>query len=125
MRRLLIMDAIETYRNAVLIFNPVAGKLRRDRERFIERSKGALAKAGLRPEFWPTTEVGAATELARKAVQIGADLILTAGGDGTINEVANGMIGSQVPLGILPAGTANVLAMELGLGSNLERAAAK
>jgi diacylglycerol kinase (ATP) len=49
-------------------------------------------------------------------------LILVLGGDGTINEAANGMIGSQAHLGVLPSGTANVLAMELGLGSNLERA---
>ena len=44
------------------------------------------------------------------------------GGDGTINEVVNGMVHSHVPLGVLPAGTANVLAMELNLGSRLERA---
>ena len=44
------------------------------------------------------------------------------GGDGTINEAMNGMTGSKIPLGILPGGTANVLAMELGLGSNLEKA---
>jgi diacylglycerol kinase (ATP) len=44
------------------------------------------------------------------------------GGDGTINEAMNGMIGSDVALGVLPGGTANVLAMELGLGSGLERA---
>jgi len=50
-------------------------------------------------------------------VREGADLILVLGGDGTINEVVNGMIGSDVPLGMLPGGTANVLAMELGLGS--------
>lgn len=60
----------------------------------------------------------------------GADLILVLGGDGTVNEVVNGMtggipggkLGSDVPLGVLPGGTANVLAMELGLGSRLERA---
>jgi diacylglycerol kinase family enzyme len=63
-------------------------------------------------------------------VRDGADLILVLGGDGTINEVINGMhggavgglLGSDVHLGVLPGGTANVLAMELGLGSNLERA---
>jgi diacylglycerol kinase (ATP) len=55
-------------------------------------------------------------------VREGADLILVLGGDGTINEVVNGMIGSDVPLGMLPGGTANVLAMELGLGSKLGRA---
>ena len=47
------------------------------------------------------------------------------GGDGTINEAANGMVGTQVPLGVLPGGTANVLAMELGLGWRLERAAGR
>jgi YegS/Rv2252/BmrU family lipid kinase len=50
-------------------------------------------------------------------------LILAAGGDGTINEVVNGMAHSNVPLGILPAGTANVLANELGIGTTMERAA--
>lgn len=52
----------------------------------------------------------------------GADLILVLGGDGTINEAVNGMVGSKAHLGVLPGGTANVLAMELGLGSRLERA---
>jgi diacylglycerol kinase (ATP) len=47
-----------------------------------------------------------------------------AGGDGTINEAVNGMVHSGVPLGILPAGTANVLANELGIGKTMERAAA-
>lgn len=61
--------------------------------------------------------------MAARALASGADLILAFGGDGTINEVANGMIGSRVPLGILPGGTANVLAMELGLGSRARRAA--
>jgi diacylglycerol kinase family enzyme len=63
--------------------------------------------------------------MAREHIERGADLIVAAGGDGTINEVAEGMIHSHVPLGILPAGTANVLAMEMELGSKLERAAEK
>ena len=70
----------------------------------------------------PTEAAGHATELARDAVAAGADLVLVLGGDGTINEVANGMIPSRVPLGVLPGGTANVLANELGLGNPLERA---
>jgi diacylglycerol kinase (ATP) len=77
-----------------------------------------------------TYSAGHASELASLAVRDGADLILVLGGDGTINEVVNGMhggavgglLGSDVHLGVLPGGTANVLAMELGLGSNLERA---
>jgi len=71
----------------------------------------------------PTTGRGTATDIARDAVERGADLILVAGGDGTINEVVNGMAHSGVPLGILPAGTANVLATELGAGKTMEQAA--
>jgi diacylglycerol kinase (ATP) len=66
---------------------------------------------------------GSAGEIARGCIKRGADLILAAGGDGTINEVVNGMAHSNVPLGILPAGTANVLANELGIGNTMERAA--
>jgi diacylglycerol kinase (ATP) len=61
--------------------------------------------------------------LARGWTAYGVGLIVAAGGDGTINEVAEGMLHSAVPLGILPAGTANVLAMETGMSSNLEAAA--
>jgi len=81
-----------------------------------------LKKVGIVAELTPTAAAGHATELAREAVAAGADLILVLGGDGTINEVANGMIPSRVPLGVLPGGTANVLANELGLGNGLERA---
>jgi diacylglycerol kinase family enzyme len=66
-----------------------------------------------------TDAAGHATELARDAVKQGSDLVLVLGGDGTVNEVANGLAYSGVPLGVLPAGTANVMAMELGLGSHL------
>jgi diacylglycerol kinase (ATP) len=63
-----------------------------------------------------------AGELAREAIGRGADVVLVLGGDGTVNEVLQGMAQSSVPLGVLPGGTANCLAMELGLGSRLERA---
>ena len=74
-------------------------------------------------EAIPTTGPRSAGQLAAGALDRGADLILVAGGDGTINEVVNGMAGSEVPLGILPAGTANVLASELRLGGSMEKAA--
>jgi len=72
----------------------------------------------------PTTGPGSASEIARQAILGGTKLIVAAGGDGTLNEVAGGMVASSVPLAILPAGTANVLATELVLGRDLERAAA-
>ena len=71
----------------------------------------------------PTTGPRTAGGIAREHIGRGAGLVVVAGGDGTINETAEGMVHSQVPLGILPGGTANVLAMEMKLGSRLERAA--
>jgi diacylglycerol kinase (ATP) len=71
----------------------------------------------------PTDGPGRAGEMARRAIAAGADLILVLGGDGTVNEVLQGMVFSGVPLGVLPGGTANCLAMELALGSNIEKAA--
>ena len=71
----------------------------------------------------PTTGPRTAAAIAQEYAGRGADLVLAAGGDGTINEVAEGLVHTAVPLGILPAGTANVLANEMKLTSRLERAA--
>ena len=71
----------------------------------------------------PTTGPGTAGAIARTHIEDGASLIVAAGGDGTINEVVEGMVHSHVPLAILPGGTANVLAMEMKLGGRLERVA--
>jgi diacylglycerol kinase family enzyme len=56
-----------------------------------------------------------ATELARHAAQRGAKVVITAGGDGTVNEVANGLLGSDTALGVLPTGTTNVWARQMGI----------
>ena len=71
----------------------------------------------------PTTGPNMAGAMARAHIAGGADLIVVVGGDGTINEAAEGMIGTEVPLAVLPAGTANVLATEMKLGGNLEKVA--
>jgi YegS/Rv2252/BmrU family lipid kinase len=111
------------FRQPVLIYNPAAGALRRNPDRILQRTIAALAHGEIVPRFLPTSAPGHADSLAREAVRQGADLVLVLGGDGTINEVVQGLIDSNVPLGVLPGGTANVLAMELGLGSRLEAAA--
>ena len=72
-----------------------------------------------------TAGPGDAGGIARRHVARGANLIVAAGGDGTINEVVEGMVHSRVPLAILPAGTANVLASEMKLGTGLEQAAGR
>ena len=115
--------SIANYRQPVLIYNPTAGKFRRDPEGILQSITGILSGAGWQVQPLATEAPGDATRLAREAVEKGADLILVLGGDGTINEVVNGMAHSSAVLGVLPGGTANVFAMESGLGSRLERAA--
>jgi diacylglycerol kinase family enzyme len=77
-----------------------------------------LREAGHNLTPAPTTGPRTAGLIARAQIERGADLIVVAGGDGTINEALDGLAGSGVPLGILPAGTANVLAMEMKLGGD-------
>jgi YegS/Rv2252/BmrU family lipid kinase len=114
---------IATYQNAFLIYNPFAGKLIRKRDQLLQRTIEVLAARGHRVTPVPTTGPRTAAAIARDCIARGADLILSAGGDGTVNEVLNGMVQSHVPLAVLPAGTANVLAVELEIGKRLIRAA--
>lgn len=113
---------IVLFQNTHLIYNPAAGQIRRHPER-LQRSIRILKEAGCRVTAHPTTGPHDATRLAREAVCAKASLIVVAGGDGTINEALNGMAGSAATLAALPAGTANVLCRELGLGVRMERAA--
>jgi len=76
---------------------------------------GALRGLGYDVEELETDAPGAATRLAREAVAAGFDVVCAVGGDGTVNETINGLAGSDVPLAIIPTGTVNVLAMELGI----------
>lgn len=107
-------------RRACLIHNPKAGPLtgKADWDRFV---------APLRADGWelaimPTRRAGDGEAIARMALADGAEAILVAGGDGSLNEVLPVLVGTDVPLGILPVGTANVLARELGVGTDLNRA---
>jgi diacylglycerol kinase (ATP) len=95
----------------------------RRRSHALQHCVQRLTSHGIAVEAVPTRGPRSASEIAREIAAGNPDLILVAGGDGTINEVVNGMAGSQVPLGILPAGTANVLANELGMARNMEQAA--
>jgi YegS/Rv2252/BmrU family lipid kinase len=111
-------------KRAAILYNPVARGLVH-REHSLQRSVQTLASRGIEARLIATTGPGSAGAQALHQIEAGCDLIVAAGGDGTINEVANGMLHSSVPLAILPGGTANVLAREMRVPLRLERAAAQ
>ncbi|MGF1678712.1 MAG: diacylglycerol/lipid kinase family protein [Candidatus Methylacidiphilales bacterium] len=97
-----------------IIFNPAAKGERS------KRSLPRLHEAFREADFCETSGPGHATELAASAADE-YDTVIAAGGDGTINEVVNGMAGREAKLGVLPVGSVNVFAMELGLPMSLDR----
>ena len=110
-------------KKGTLIYNPVAGRRPAERGREIRAAAEVLRQAGLEIDLAPTARPAMAHELAQEAVLNGADVVLACGGDGTINEVINGLAPGRVPLGILPGGTANILARELRIPLHPVRAA--
>jgi YegS/Rv2252/BmrU family lipid kinase len=115
----------QSLHNIGIVYNPFAGGLRGSKHTRLDDAVKVFLRAGHRVELYATPGPNKAGELARHAIEQGCNLILAAGGDGTINEAVNGMAGSQVAFGALPAGTANVLANEVGLSNRPDRAAAQ
>ncbi len=105
----------------VLIINPAAKGMS---EKKIGRACRFLESKGCKVEKAFTTRKGEATDIAKDAAEKAASLIIAAGGDGTINEVVNGVAGSEVPVAILPLGTTNVLAKELDIPEDVTDAMA-
>ncbi len=100
-------------RKAVLIYNPSSGRASRDRLRHIEAAAATLRSAGVEAMLLATLGPGAAGEQAREQIVAGADTVFACGGDGTIHEVLQGMIGTDAALGVIPLGTANALAFDM------------
>ena len=103
----------------VLISNPTA---KRASDRKIAQASRYLMSKGYKVEVLFTEQKGNAGSLAREAIGEIPSLIIAAGGDGTFNEVINGIAGSEIPMAILPLGTTNVLAKEIGIPENVEGA---
>src|SRR6202040_233566 len=98
--------------STLIILNPAAHSERAQRKRAQVES---LARDCV---VCSTTRIGEAELMARRGIEEGFEKIVAAGGDGTINEVVNGLAGSAATLGLLPIGTVTVFAMELGLPSH-------
>jgi len=109
-------------RKATLISNPRTGRYN-SRRIPIEHIASLLRSRGVEVDLRPTTAPHDATQIAARAARNGSSEIIVAGGDGTINEVIQGVAGTKARLGIIPRGTANVLARELGLPLDEQEAA--
>jgi diacylglycerol kinase (ATP) len=115
--------------NALLIHNPNAGHGGAKRRRLLDEARRIFASGGIEAELAETKGPGEATEIAQRATAERRGLVIACGGDGTLNEVVNGLAGHsnghRVPLALLPAGTANIFAKELTLPWDILGAARK
>ena len=96
-----------------LIYNPAAGRF--PAGWLLSRAVQVLSNAGWNIEVQEVHEGSEIQRVAREAIQAGCDAVFVAGGDGTVGTVAAALSGSEVALGVLPSGTANVWAKEIGL----------
>ncbi len=109
-------------RHARLIFNPDSGGKRADNSKRLTEIVATLREHGIVAGIGLKTSGKAARELAREAVENDEELLIVAGGDGTIEEVAAQLVGSRTPLGILPTGSMNNLARCVGVPLSLREA---
>jgi YegS/Rv2252/BmrU family lipid kinase len=106
--------------NIRIIINPAAGI----GESILPVINLSMKEAGIKWEASITHEAGEAIKFARAAIKEGIDTLAVYGGDGTVMEAISGLMGSEIPLAILPGGSANVLAKELGIPKDLKEACA-
>lgn len=114
------MNSIKPIRRVRFIFNPISGAIR-NAEKIITLVHKTWKDSKIEYEIKRTTHKGNATELAMEAVRSKMDMVVAAGGDGTINEVGRGLIGSDVILGIIPAGSGNGFARNFNIPLNIRK----
>jgi YegS/Rv2252/BmrU family lipid kinase len=104
---------------ARIVANPTSGGAHSDAAlRELAETARWLTERGLPTELRLTRDAGHATELAREAAVAGLEMVIAAGGDGTVNDVIQALAGYRTALGVLPTGTVNVWAREMGIGLN-------
>jgi len=109
-------------RKAALLYNPDSGSVRR-RQRELQSALEVLRGGGVEADLVPTESKDHAGDKARDAIAAGVDTIFACGGDGTIHNIAQVLVHTEIALAILPMGTANALAHDIGLGRNVRAAA--
>ncbi|MGA3372044.1 MAG: diacylglycerol kinase family protein [Terracidiphilus sp.] len=112
-------------RRVALIHNPASGQHSAKHRAAIDKVLAVLREAGVEAEALETLAPGSAGAQAEDAVRRGCDAILACGGDGTVHEVLQRMVGADTALGVVPLGTANALAANLGLGRSPAKAVRK
>ncbi len=105
--------AAEPRKSVFVIFNPVSGQS--DPEERKKLISDALALDGYTCQFIATSLKQGAKELAEQAIRDGADLLAVSGGDGTVVEAMSALVGTNIPIAVLPAGTGNLLSINLGI----------
>jgi diacylglycerol kinase (ATP) len=105
-------------RSAHVIINPAAGQ----EQPVLGMLNSIFRDHGIDWEAFVTRDAGDARRYARKSAEEGIDIVMACGGDGTIMEAASGLRGTGVPLGIIPCGTANVMAIDLAVPADLRQA---
>ncbi len=105
-------------RRVALIYNPASGQVSARRASRIDGALAVLRKAGIEADALETHAPGSGKALAAGAVRQGYDAVMACGGDGTVHEVMQSLVNTDVALGVVPLGTANALAQNLGLGRN-------
>ncbi len=108
---------------AVLLHNPESGGRGARREKELQSALAILQKGGVAATLIPTQSPGDAGAQARQAIASGCDTVFACGGDGTIHNIVQVLANTPVALAILPMGTANALAHDIGLPMNVEAAA--
>jgi YegS/Rv2252/BmrU family lipid kinase len=106
-----------------LIYNPASGQHPERRAALITDVVTVLHGAAIEVEVIPTESAGSVGTQAQQAIRDGCDTILVCGGDGTVHEVLQGVVGTSAALGVIPMGIANALAADLGLPAAPEKAA--
>jgi YegS/Rv2252/BmrU family lipid kinase len=112
-------------RRVALIYNPASGQHSWRRHAAIDKALLVLREAGVEAKAHETIAPGSAGVLAEEAVRRGCDTVIACGGDGTVHEVLQSLVGTSVALGVVPLGTANALAANLGLHTSPAKAVRK